>query len=327
MSLYSDHDMRILFITSSRIGDAVLTTGLLKHLIDKYPTAKFTIACGPAAQRLFDNVPRLDRVISMRKGPMLAHWRKLLGITIRRQWYMVVDMRGSAIAWCLLTPRRYIYKRFDKRVHRLEDMRHTLKLTKPADPFIWINEANEKFADSILGLNDPRPLLVVGPTANWGAKIWPTDKFIELINRLTSEYPFFFNTRIAVVGGPGEEDTAKPVLQAIKPDQKIDLVGPIPFLDVAAIFKRASIYVGNDSGLMHLCAATGTPTLGLFGPTRDENYKPWGDHCGFVRSDETFHELSLKPDFKPDPTDSLMGGLSVEKVFNATIKLLETRNS
>ena len=70
----------------------------------------------------------------MRKGPMLAHWRKLLGITIRRQWYMVVDMRGSAIAWCLLTPRRYVYKRFDKRVHRLEDMRHTLKLTTPADP-------------------------------------------------------------------------------------------------------------------------------------------------------------------------------------------------
>ena len=76
--LYSEHDMRILFITSSRIGDAVLTTGLLKHLIDKYPTAKFTIACGPAAQRLFDNVPRLDRVISMRKGPMLAHWRDCL---------------------------------------------------------------------------------------------------------------------------------------------------------------------------------------------------------------------------------------------------------
>ena len=148
-----------------------------------------------------------------------------------------------------------------------------------------------------------------------------------MINRLTSECPFFFNTRIAVVGGPGEEDIAKPVLQAIKPAQKIDLVGPIPFLDVAAIFKIASIYVGNDSCLMHLCAATGTPTLGLFSHTRDENYSPWGNHCGFVRYDETLHELSLKPDFKPDTTGSLMGGLSVEKVFNAAIKLLETRNS
>ena len=318
--------MRILFITSSRVGDAVLTTGLLKYLIDKYPKARFTIACGPVARGLFENVPRLDRVIPMRKGPILAHWRKLLGTTITRQWYMVVDMRGSALAWCLLTPRRYIYKRCNRQAHRLEDMRHTLKLTKPADPYIWLNEKNDRFADSIISQSDFRPVLVVGPTANWDAKIWPTEKFIELINRLVVECPLLINSRIAVVGGPGEEDIAKPVLDAIKPDRKIDLVGPIPFLDVAAVFKRALIYVGNDSGLMHLCAATGTPTLGLFGPTRDENYSPWGDHCDFVRSDETFQELSLKPDFKPDPTGSLMGGLSVEKVFNATIKLLESRD-
>ena len=318
--------MRILFITSSRVGDAVLTTGLLKYLIDKYPKARFTIACGPVARGLFENVPRLDRVIPMRKGPILAHWRKLLGTTITRQWYMVVDMRGSALAWCLLTPRRYIYKRCNRQAHRLEDMRHTLKLMKPADPYIWLNEKNDRFADSIISQSDFRPVLVVGPTANWDAKIWPTEKFIELINRLVVECPLLINSRIAVVGGPGEEDIAKPVLDAIKPDRKIDLVGPIPFLDVAAVFKRALIYVGNDSGLMHLCAATGTPTLGLFGPTRDENYSPWGDHCDFVRSDETFQELSLKPDFKPDPTGSLMGGLSVEKVFNATIKLLESRD-
>ncbi len=318
--------MRILFITSSRVGDAVLTTGLLKYLIDKYPKARFTIACGPVARGLFENVPRLDRVIPMRKGPILAHWRKLFGTTITRQWYMVVDMRGSALAWCLLTPRRYIYKRCNRQAHRLEDMRHTLKLTKPADPYIWLNEKNDRFADSIISQSDFRPVLVVGPTANWDAKIWPTEKFIELINRLVVECPLLINSRIAVVGGPGEEDIAKPVLDAIKPDRKIDLVGPIPFLDVAAVFKRALIYVGNDSGLMHLCAATGTPTLGLFGPTRDENYSPWGDHCDFVRSDETFQELSLKPDFKPDPTGSLMGGLSVETVFNATIKLLESRD-
>ena len=289
--------MRILFITSSRVGDAVLTTGLLKYLIDKYPKARFTIACGPVARGLFENVPRLDRVIPMRKGPILAHWRKLFGTTITRQWYMVVDMRGSALAWCLLTPRRYIYKRRNRQAHRLEDMRHTLKLTKPADPYIWLNEKNDRFADSIISQSDFRPVLVVGPTANWDAKIWPTEKFIELINRLVVECPLLINSRIAVVGGPGEEDIAKPVLDAIKPDRKIDLVGPIPFLDVAAVFKRALIYVGNDSGLMHLCAATGTPTLGLFGPTRHENYSPWGDHCDFVRSDETFQELSLKPDF------------------------------
>lgn len=324
-SRYSRLDMKILFITSSRVGDAVLTTGLLKYLIDQYPDARFTIACGPVAKGLFEQVPRLDRVIPMRKGRMLRHWRSLLGTTITHRWFMVVDLRGSALAWCVPTFRRYIYRRVSRGSHRLEDMRHTLKLEKPADPYIWFDSKNEKFADKILGLNDSRPLLVIGPTANWSAKIWPIERFIELIGRLTSENMYLSNARIAVVGGPGEERIAAPVLDAIDPDRKIDLVGPVPFLDVAAVFKRSLIYIGNDSGLMHLCAATGTPTLGLFGPTREENYKPWGVNCNFVRTKETFQQLSLLPDYKPDPTNSLMDGLSVEKVFKAVEELLETR--
>jgi len=213
-SRYSRLDMKILFITSSRVGDAVLTTGLLKYLIDQYPGARFTIACGPVAKGLFEQVPRLDRVIPMRKGRMLRHWRSLLGTTITHRWFMVVDLRGSALAWCVPTFRRYIYRRVSRGSHRLEDMRHTLKLEKPADPYIWFDSKNEKFADKILGLNDSRPLLVIGPTANWSAKIWPIERFIELIGRLTSENMYLSNARIAVVGGPGEERIAAPVLDA-----------------------------------------------------------------------------------------------------------------
>ena len=58
--------MQILFITSSRVGDAILTTGILKYLADRNQTAKFTIACGPVAKGLFDNVPGLEEVITMR---------------------------------------------------------------------------------------------------------------------------------------------------------------------------------------------------------------------------------------------------------------------
>ena len=56
--------MQILFITSSRVGDAILTTGILKYLVDHYKTAKFTIACGPVAKGLFDNVPGLEAIIT-----------------------------------------------------------------------------------------------------------------------------------------------------------------------------------------------------------------------------------------------------------------------
>lgn len=315
--------MRILFITSSRVGDAILTTGLLKHLVDHYQDAKFTIACGPVAKGLFDFVPRLERVIIMRKGRAMAHWRHLIASTVTRSWHLVVDMRSSGVSWFLPTRHRRIYVRKDKIAHRLEDMRHTLKLKNPASPYIWLGAQNRDFADKILQKQKGQSLLVIGPTANWGAKVWPAKNFCKLINHLTSSNGHLAGARIAVVGGPGEENIATPILDSISDKQKINLVGPIPFLDVAAIFERAALYVGNDSGLMHLSAAMGAPTLGLFGPTCEKNYRPWGDHCNYVRTLETFKTLSCHPDFRPDPTSSLMHGLSVESAISASEKLLE----
>ena len=57
--------MRILFITSNRIGDAVLSTGLLDHLIRTYPQARFTVATGPVAEGVFTRMPGLERLITM----------------------------------------------------------------------------------------------------------------------------------------------------------------------------------------------------------------------------------------------------------------------
>jgi ADP-heptose:LPS heptosyltransferase len=67
---------------------------------------------------------------------------------------------------------------------------------------------------------------------------------------------------------------AKPVLQALP--TAIDLVGRFSLPEIAAFLSRAGLFVGNDSGLMHLAAAAGTPTLGLFGPTNAMEYGPAG---------------------------------------------------
>ena len=314
--------MQILFITSSRVGDAILTTGILKYLVDNYKTAKFTIACGPVAKGLFDNVPGLEAIITMRKESLLGHWRRLYFSTFLKRWDLVVDLRGSAIAWFLPTKKRVIYKKKNKIIHRIEDMQNIPNGNTPHSPYIWLSKENKKFADDILGERMAQALIIIGPTANWGAKIWEADRFSNLVHLLTSNFCSLQSAMIAVVGGPGEELIAKPILDAIPSERSIDLVGAIPFLDVAAVLERATLYIGNDSGLMHLSAAVGAPTLGLFGPTREANYRPWGPRCAYVRTIESFEQLSRHPDFRPDPTNSLMGGLSVETVFNECGKLL-----
>ncbi|HET8997416.1 MAG TPA: glycosyltransferase family 9 protein, partial [Acetobacteraceae bacterium] len=88
--------MRILFVTSNRLGDAVLSTGLLDHLLRVYPEARFTVACGPVAEGVFERMPRRDRTIVLRKQPYGRHWLPLWAATVTRRWDLVVDIRGSA---------------------------------------------------------------------------------------------------------------------------------------------------------------------------------------------------------------------------------------
>src|SRR5580700_4444039 len=100
--------MDILFVTATRIGDAVLSTGLLGYLIERHPGARLTIAAGPVAAPLFEAVPGLERLVVMRKRPFALHWFGLYGAVAARRWDTVVDLRGSALAWLLYAGERRV---------------------------------------------------------------------------------------------------------------------------------------------------------------------------------------------------------------------------
>ncbi|MCE2919126.1 MAG: glycosyltransferase family 9 protein, partial [Roseomonas sp.] len=71
--------MRILFISSTRIGDAVLSTGLLDHLMRAHPEARFTIVCGRVAEGVFRRMPQLERLITVEKRRYSLHWLEIWG--------------------------------------------------------------------------------------------------------------------------------------------------------------------------------------------------------------------------------------------------------
>ncbi|WP_042704493.1 glycosyl transferase, partial [Azospirillum sp. B506] len=88
---------RILFITSNRLGDAVLSTGLLGHLTEACPGARLTIACGPLPAPLFRAVPGLERLIPLGQRSYARHWLRLLLECVRPRWDLGVDLRNSAV--------------------------------------------------------------------------------------------------------------------------------------------------------------------------------------------------------------------------------------
>ena len=264
--------MRILFITATRLGDAVLSTGLLAHLIQIYPDARFTIACGPVAAGLFQNLPGLERVIIMTKRPHDRHWLDLWKTCIGQKWDLALDLRGSATTFFLRTRKRMIMRGGRRPGLRLNHLAQLFHLSPPTMPTVWLSEADKTLASQIIPA-EGGSVIALGPTANWTGKIWPTERYLPLWADLSRENPA---ARPAIFYGPGEQERALalPVLQALP--NAIDAGGRFSLTQVAAMLARCRLFIGNDSGLMHLAAAAGTPTLGLFGPSRASEYAPSG---------------------------------------------------
>jgi ADP-heptose:LPS heptosyltransferase len=310
--------MRILFITSTRIGDAVLSTGLLRHLHAVHPQASFTVACGPIPAPLFAAVPNLERIVVLEKKPWAGHWLSLWLRCLPRLWDLIVDLRRSPVPYFLLARRRRVLDA-RKGGHQVERLARVLDLDPPPAPRLWIGA--QEAAEAARLIPDGSPVLGIGPTANWLPKTWPAERFAALAERVTAPGGLLPGARVAIFGDAAERSLAQPVIDSIPAERRIDLVGQIGLATVAACLARCALYVGNDSGLMHMAAAVGIPTLGLFGPSRTEVYAPWGKHAAVAATAIPFAQLVGAPGFDHRKADCLMGSLSVDAAYDAARKL------
>jgi heptosyltransferase-3 len=310
--------MHILFVTATRIGDAVLSTGILSYLIERHPGARLTIAAGPLAAPLFAAVPGLERLIVVEKRRFGLHWLALHAGTHLRRWDLVVDLRGSALAWTLWARERRVMAKGDARDHRVVQLARLFGLDPPPGPVMWTAPQHERAADALLPPGPP--VLAIGPAANWRGKEWPGERFAELARRLVAADGPLPGARIAVLAAGHERAQAAPLFAVAPPGGVIDLVGKTDLLTAAAALRRSALFIGNDTGLMHIAAASGTPTLGLFGPSPVEQYAPWGPCAGFVQTAQPRAEL-FPPGFDHRTTGTLMESLSVDMAEAAARQL------
>lgn len=293
---------RALFVSSTRIGDCVLSSGVIQMIRERLPGAEITVACGPLAADLFRAAPGVTHVHVMTKRPNGGHWLDLWAMAVRRRWDLVVDIRGSAVAWLVRAGDRRVYARArDGGAHKVVEAARLMGRTEPVDPSVWLDDRARAHARDVIG-SDPAPILAVAPVAAIPSKTWPAERWAELVRRALNE-PRFAGWRVMAVGGPGDRAAAAPVLDAAGA-AGVDAVGKLDILASAAALQRAALFVGNDSGTMHLAAAAGTPTLGLFGQTDWRRYGPWGGHA---------RALTADPAGGPAP----IGDLDVDRVLAA----------
>ncbi len=313
--------MRILFITATRLGDAVLSTGLLAALVDAHPGARITVAGGPVTASLFADMPGLDHFIPMPKQKRGGHWFTLWRQVVGTRWDRVIDLRGSLTGYFLRAGRVQRWQNPVDDGHRLEQIAVCFGIDPIVAPRLWIGAPAQSQALDWLK-PDARPILVLGPTANFIGKQWPLERFTALARTLTGAGGTLQGARILLIGAPSERSSAQVLFDALP--QAEDGFGLGDLRAVGAVLRASTLYIGNDSGLMHLAAAAGVPTLGLFGPSPPQLYGPWAGAgpTAFVTTDRPYpqhwEKLKAAPDFLPQ----MMDDLPVARVVAAAETLL-----
>ncbi|MET4684041.1 glycosyltransferase family 9 protein [Brevundimonas faecalis] len=303
----SDGAPQVLFVTSDRIGDCVMSSGAIREIGRQVPGAEITVACGPTAAALFRAAPGVIKVIPWRKQKAAGHWRALWRATVGTRWAMTVDVRGSGLAYLLRTGERRIYNRsWETGLAKVETFSRMMKAERTMEPEIFLDDQARSEAAAVIG-DHSAPVLALAPISTAADRSWPAERWGVLVERLKAE-PRFDGWRFMLVGGPGDQPAAAPALAAAG-ERGIDCVGRGDILASAAAIARSALFVGNDSGLMHVAAATGTPTLGLFGPSEWWHKAPWGAKGRVLASSPT------RGEFRP------ITDLTVERVFESVLAL------
>jgi ADP-heptose:LPS heptosyltransferase len=328
---------RLLFITHTRIGDCVLSTGLLRHFLEQHPDYRVTVAAGHLSAPMFAELPQLERLIPITKRRANLHWFWLWRQVVGTHWDLVVDLRQSIIPFvvrrrrALILPRNRPQQPMAQHLTQLMDGGGGGQLPLPQ---LWPAPHHHQAAAQLLAkpIASNRPILALAPSANWPPKQWPLEQFVATARQLTQQLPGLQGATIAIFGAPSEDGYLSRLHQLVEQDAA-QHGQPLPILPlwhggdlltVYACLQQCQLFIGNDSGLMHMAAAAGIPTLGLFGPTSDHLMAPYGRHTDFVRTPESCE--ALRQQLAADPAlaqQSLMTGLDVPQVVAAAIALYQ----
>jgi len=294
------------------IGDVVFTTPILAALKQHFPDARLTYLVENAAAPVVRHNPHIDdlMIVGRPRGFDRLRYDWTLGRRLRRERFdIAIDLHGGPrAAWLTrasAAPMRIGYALPGRRLaytHRVAWTRSLLPPRHsvlnqwdllgplgigPADPArnpvtmaldpVAIQRVDERLRDA--GLSNDARLAVLHVSAGNPFRRWPAERFAELAAALaTRPAPL----HVIVTSGPSEADAASRVALLARrlardDGERIVRCGEFDLEELAALVTRAHLYIGGDSGPLHIAATTRTPVVALFGPTLPERSLPWRD--------------------------------------------------
>ena len=327
------------------IGDVLQSTALVAALRQALPAVRLGYAVGPWSRPVLENNPHLDTIVntgtvvggaSRALGPYLRLTRALRAgrwdacfILERSPLFALaawaagihdrigLDSGGRGAALTLpvaVRPRRHEAEAY------LDLARAAGLAVDGAKTEFYPSDGDRAQAESLLaGEVGPFAALApaggVNPGTSLVSKRWPAERFAALARRLRDA-----GLRPLLLGGSGDTGIAGTVQEAAS-GVALDLSGRLTLTECGALLARCTLFVGNDTGLLHLAVAVGTPVVGLFGPTDPAVYGPFGDRQRVI-----WHPRSCSPCFRqprqPRCARECMAGITVDEVEAAALALV-----
>ena len=301
---------RIAIIKLDHIGDVILSIPAVANLKAHFPRAHIAMAVNSSSESIARHIPHVDELLCYdarffdRSGSTkMFDFARGLGFVRkmrRREFDLIVDLRGSfaSLSFALIAKSKY---RIDRGTYLIRRKLGKTWLTSEHEAEVnldvlvqagvpalsrqmSIDLTREDLDSADLLLREcielnPRPsIIVIHPGVPTPLKCWPAERYARLADQLLREY----DARVVLVGSKEEKRITGSVMSAMN-GQAIDLSGRTTLGQLAGVLRKADLFIGNDSGPMHLAAACGARVIGLFGPTSPQRFGPYGERCVALR--------------------------------------------
>ena len=279
-------DPRILVIRPGALGDTILALPALQALRARYPRARLDLVGYPTPLQLVQHAVRVNAIHSIDRAifsslfsgpfpPRLEEFLRSFDLVVAwigdRSGALLRKLRRSGRACLRADPYPPQGSRMHASLHLLRTLAPLGVGERLSPPQLLLPSAAHRAGRELLrriGL-ETAGFLVVHPGSGSPSKNWPPEKFAALLELAKRS-----GKHLAVLEGEADGEAIRMLRQAIswwppaieRPNLSI----------LAALMSRAGAFLGNDSGVSHLAAASGAPTLTLFGPTDPETWAPRG---------------------------------------------------
>jgi len=280
---------RILVIKLWALGDSIVSLSMIRGLRKNLPKAEIDVLCHERNKAPFMDNKDINKIIEFRVSSIFKLFRKY-DLCIDTEPYLNVSALISL--WCARYRagfshgiRSLLYSsrtEFSKKQHMVQnylDMIRKLGFNYDADKLVKLETtkaekaAVEKFLKkNKLSKNDFIVGITPGVAESVKTRMWPLERMAELADKISGKH----NAKIIIIDSPANKGEAEKMASKMK-TKPIFCIGDLSIREVFNLVERCRIYICNDTGPMHIAAAQGVKTIGLFGPNTPVLWGPYGE--------------------------------------------------